>query len=79
MNHDIKNFMPGDEVVSLDTPDQCREFIKSLRISNGKEESRITFFQLMDGTQVDIDDATDVQIVDLAIELTKILNKQNAH
>lgn len=70
----------GDEVVILDTPAKCREFIKSARFpSDSGKENFITFLEQADGTRVSIDDASDAQIKQVASELAEALNKASAH
>ena len=67
----------GDEIVILDTPAKCREFIKSARI--GPQGARVEYLEQADGKRVSIDDASDAQVEQVAAELAEALNKASAH
>lgn len=70
----------GDEVIALDTPAKCREFLKNVRLGKKKgEETRITFVELSNGQQLSLDDAPDEIVVQLATVITRAMNKVGAH
>lgn len=70
----------SDDVVIIDTPAKCREFIKSIRIGPKNEKARkIEFLEQADGKRVSIDEASDAQVEQVAMELADALNKASAH
>jgi len=71
--------MGGDEVVVIDSPAKCREFIRSIRIGKGRDARKIEFLVQADGKQVTIDEASDWAVEQLAMELADALNKASAH
>lgn len=66
-----------DDMYDLDEPEECRAFLKELRIG-GPNGSNITHFDLVDGKRLALDDMTDSQAIQYGNEVYRAIVGQEA-
>jgi len=68
----IRNSSDLEKMWDFSRPEQCREFLKSVRI--GQKGGQITHLMDSSGKELTIDEASDAQVLDLCKEIAEVLS-----